>query len=86
MVIVSNKDPFDWLEVRLNVNDYELTQDRIGAGAVVELPFRDFANADGLRFNPITMKPRTVRIRARPGALDRPLAVYAGGFTLPTLD
>lgn len=77
---ITNDDTFDWLDVRLEINDgYQLNASRIDAGRTYTVGAMQFANGDGLRFNPITMKPQRFRIRAIQSGTDR-AAIYVGGW------
>ena len=68
--MITNQDPFDWTDVELEINGglissgYLLSTDRIPAGETVSVGALQFADGDGSRFNPMTMKPQSFRIRA----------------------
>ncbi len=59
---ITNKDTFDWTDVRLEINGqffkggYCYTVARLGAGKKVTIPARDFALSDGTRYNASTTK------------------------------
>lgn len=56
LVVVNNND-FDWTDARIVMNDrYTLHVGRIGAGREVAFPLRDFADKDGTRYDPFTVK------------------------------
>ena len=67
---ILNRDSSDWLNVVLEVNGtllsggYDLRADRIAAGATTVIAATRFADGDGMRFDPATMKPQTFAIRA----------------------
>jgi hypothetical protein len=67
---ILNRDSSDWLNVVFEVNGtllrggYDLRADRIAAGATSVIAATRFADSDGTRFDPITMKPQTFAIRA----------------------
>jgi hypothetical protein len=63
--VIVNNDKDDWANVHVEVNDdYEMSVEKILAGQTVRLPSMQLSNSAGIRFNPFTMKPRTVTIRA----------------------
>lgn len=80
---ITNRDAFDWTDVKLEVNGgilsggYELRQGRMQAGQTYTVGAMQFADSDGVRFNPFQMKPQKFVISAdTPGGR----AVYVGGW------
>ena len=80
--IITNNDSFDWRNIRLTINGgvfkgYELKHGLIQSGAVYEVGSMQFADSDGQRFNPFTMKPQSFWI-----ACDTPQGrgFWAGGW------
>lgn len=74
--IITNNDGHDWFDVRMTVNTgtegggYETRAIKIEAGSTHTTGAATLARADGLRFNPITIKPINFQITARPGQYD----------------
>ena len=66
--VISNKDSFDWTNVRLEINyglmssGYQLKVPRIAAGQTYTVGAMQFAKSDGTRFNPRTTKAQKLFI------------------------
>lgn len=81
--IIRNDDTFDWSNVKLELNGglfsggYELKEPAIKGKTTYTVGALRFANSDGTRFNPFTMKPQKLTISA-----DTPdgYAFYVGGW------
>lgn len=72
-VFVANEDTVLWLFPRIEVNGaYRAGVDLIQPGARAELPLREFADADGTRFDLRTMKPLDVCVSAEQPGSDTP--------------
>ena len=62
--IIENRDNFDWLNVKMEVNGsflksgFILETDRMEAGGTYTVGCLQFAKKDGTRFNPVTYKPQ----------------------------
>lgn len=77
---ITNDDDVDWLDVQLTVNDnYALKPGRIDARSQVKIGAMQFAKADGVRFNPFTMKPQRFRIMAYQSGSDS-RSMYVASF------
>jgi hypothetical protein len=82
--IISNNDPFDWENVKLEVSSaafgepFGLNVARIPAGQTHTVDAAEFHNKDGVSFNPLSMKLQRFRIRCdTPGG--RSGSYLAGG-------
>jgi len=80
---IANLDSFNWTNVEFIVNGgffsggYTLRVDGIAAGTMYDVGAMRFADGDGIRFNPFTMKPQKFQIRADvPGGSGQ----YVGGW------
>lgn len=69
-IIVKNKDPFDWSNIKIELNagmldsGYYYEGGSIGAGQTATIGILNFAKSNGERLNPILIKPRTATILA----------------------
>ena len=74
--IIRNNDSFDWTNVRFKLNSgiirdgYTLKVNRIEAKTTYRVGALQFSESDGTRFNPFTMKPKTIFIFAQEGDKD----------------
>lgn len=81
--VITNRDTFPWTDVELDVNGgtfssgYTLSVKRMEAGQVYTVGAMQFANSDGVRFNPFQMKPKKFTIKA---TANGNLAFYFGGW------
>lgn len=81
--IIINNDAFDWTDVKMEINGgvfsggYELKHPRIKAKETYTVGALQFANSDGIRFNPFQMKPKKFSIC---GQTPDGLACYVGGW------
>ena len=81
--VITNQDSFAWTNVEMDINGglfsggYTLNSDLMEAGTVYTVGALQFADSDGKRFNPMTMKPQKFRITA-----DTPQGkgAYTGGW------
>lgn len=79
--VISNLDPFPWRDVKMEINGgvfsggYELRHPVIEANQVYTVGAMQFANGDGVRFNPFQMKPKKFSICA---TTPNGLACYVG--------
>lgn len=84
--VIENLDPYDWTDCNLNVNGYNFSAgygaqvSRFRSHKLLTVSATEFANADGLRFNPITMKVLSFWIRC---TTPKGIAVDAGHFNSP---
>ena len=80
-IIIENKDPFDWNNVRIELNagllnsGYYLDAAAIKVGTTATVGILNFAKSSGERLNPLTIKVRKVTVFA-----DTPSgrAIYSG--------
>lgn len=67
--VITNQDSFDWTNVELEINDPGLFKEgyvqkisRLVAGETYTVGVMQFANKNGMRFNPLTMKAKAVSV------------------------
>jgi hypothetical protein len=66
--IITNNDSFAWSNCKLEINSkvfgsgYTYVGANIAAGATYSVGALQFANGDGQRFNPFTLKPQNLSI------------------------
>ncbi|MFH1719008.1 MAG: hypothetical protein ABIF19_16765 [Planctomycetota bacterium] len=81
---VSNNDSFDWENVRLEIisatldNSFRLRVPKIPAGQTYTANLAEFATESGVRFDPLTAKPRRFWIRC--DTPDRQRGSYLAGW------
>jgi hypothetical protein len=69
-IVIQNNDSFEWNNLRIELNSgllnsgYYLDASSIKAGTTATVGILNFAKSNGERFNPISMKARTVTIMA----------------------
>ena len=75
---IKNTSDDDWGETTIEINDgYSAVIGRIQAGETATIGALQFANQQGIRFNPYTMKPQQVSIRVLSGGKER---TYKGAW------
>jgi hypothetical protein len=82
-LVITNKDGFDWSNVKVTLNPkimgsgYSCHVACVPHGKTVHIPFHDLTKGDGTRFNIYATRPKTVDIEA-----DTPYghARYFGGW------
>jgi hypothetical protein len=68
--LITNYENFNWTRVRFILNDkYYLETDVVAAGSSYTVGMAQFADKNGQRFNPFTMKPMTMHIRCVEGTI-----------------
>jgi hypothetical protein len=76
--IIKNEDSFDWIDVKMEVNDrFNLKHPRVSAGQTYTVGALQFADDDGVRFNPFQMKAKEFGICA---TIQGDIDCYVGGW------